>query len=432
MISSVSSMIDQFNMPNICLMLDMGYEVHVACNFEKGNTCSAERVNKLKAALSQMHVICHQWDCPRSMQRAGDFIRAFWQLWDLTGRHRFEWMHCHSPIGSVLARAVACRRGIRVIYTAHGFHFYKGAPLKNWLLFYPVEKMLAHVTDVLITINKEDYLFARKKLKAGKICYTPGVGIDTERFRRQPGAEGGVCQDSEKQKHAAGFCGCPGAEGTRQDSEKGKRHGEQNAADTLRAAERKKFCRKYKIPVNAVILLSAGELNRGKNHRMVIGAMAGMSRTDVYYLICGLGGLKEELLKYADSLNVRDRIRMPGYQENMPWFYQNADIFVFPSVREGMPVALAEAMAAGLPCVVSDIRGSRQLISDKDMRFCLGRQDQLGRILETLASSSYLRQKYGAENQVSADRYNIENVKKRMKKIYCYCSGLCCQPQNES
>ena len=161
MISSVASMIDQFNMPNICLMLDMGYEVHVACNFEKGNTCSAKRVNKLKAALSQMHVICHQWDCPRSMQRAGDFIRAFWQLWDLTGRHRFEWMHCHSPIGSVLARAVACRRGIRVIYTAHGFHFYKGAPLKNWLLFYPVEKMLAHVTDVLITINKEDYLFAK-------------------------------------------------------------------------------------------------------------------------------------------------------------------------------------------------------------------------------------------------------------------------------
>lgn len=452
MVSSVASMIDQFNMSNIYLMLDMGYEVHVVCNFEKGNTCSAERLDRLKTTLAQMHVAWHQWDCPRGM-RAGDFIEAFWQLWDLTGRNRFEWMHCQSPVGGVLARAVACGRGIRVIYTAHGFHFYKGAPLKNWLLFYPVEKVLAHVTDVLITINKEDYLFASKKLNAGKVCYTPGVGIDTVRFRRQTGADG-MQNDGEKPKHAV-HKACSNrqrgaADGMQNDSEKLKHavhrvcsnrqrgadggiqyinekqrlRGQENAGDALQAAERKKFCRKYRMPADTVVLLSVGELNRGKNHRMVIEAMAETARTDIYYLICGQGGLRKELRRLADRLGVGERLRMPGYQVNMPWIYQNADIFVFPSIREGMPVALMEAMAAGLPCAVSDIRGSRELVTDEKMRFRLDRPDQLRSILEMLAASRRLRQKCGMENQTNVNDYDIRNVRKRMEKIYRYCSGM--------
>ena len=131
MLASVASMIDQFNMSNIMLLQDMGYEVHVACNFKHGNTCDGVQIKKMYETLQNMHVICHAWDCPRKLCRMKQCMNAYLQLWELTGANSFAWIHCHSPIGAALARIIAHRRKIRVIYTAHGFHFYKGAPLKN-------------------------------------------------------------------------------------------------------------------------------------------------------------------------------------------------------------------------------------------------------------------------------------------------------------
>ncbi len=180
MIASVASMIDQFNMPNIRLLQEMGYEVHVACNFKEGNTCDAKRIRKLKETLASMQVVWHQWDCPRDVSSVKKCWNAYCQLRRLFRNNTFAWMHCHSPIGGALARIAARKGKIRVIYTAHGFHFYRGAPLRNWMFYYPVEKLLAGWTDVLITINREDYQFAGRRLKAGAVCHIPGVGIDVE------------------------------------------------------------------------------------------------------------------------------------------------------------------------------------------------------------------------------------------------------------
>ena len=133
MLSSVASMIDQFNMSNIRLLLEMGYEVHVACNFTKGNTCDQRRVKKLCGTLREMRVRLHPWDCPRTI--CPGCLRAYRQLLELLARIPFAWMHCHSPVGGALARLAGHRMGVPVVYTAHGFHFYKGAPLKNWLVY---------------------------------------------------------------------------------------------------------------------------------------------------------------------------------------------------------------------------------------------------------------------------------------------------------
>ena len=122
---------------------------------------------------------------------------------------------------------------------------------------------------------------------------------------------------------------------------------------------------KYRIPKHAVLLLSVGELSRRKNHQAVIEALAELGRTDLYYLICGQGGLKEELAQQAHRLGIADRVILPGFQQDVADMYRSADLFVFPSLQEGMPVALMEAMAAGLPCVVSDIRGNRDLIDEQ-------------------------------------------------------------------
>jgi len=307
------------------------------------------------------------------------------QLWLLTGRYDFEWLHCQSPIGGVLARLAAHRRKIRVVYTAHGFHFYRGAPWKNWMLYYPVEALLAHWTDVLVTVNKEDYLFAKRNLKVKKIYRIPGVGIDVEMFR------------NVRQRAAT-------------------------------EEEKARFYRKYHIPEGATILLSVGELNKGKNHRMVIRALAALPRQDVHYLICGQGELYLELQKYADRLGVGGRIHMPGYQEDMAWIYQNADIFVFPSVREGMPVALMEAMAAGLPCVVSDIRGNRELVCNysasqlsrkpEGIRFSLHRPGQLRHGIERMLEDGRFRQECAKNGQEKVRGYGCAAVQKRMRIIY--------------
>ncbi len=409
MAASVASMIDQFNRNNIRLMQEMGYVVHVACNFEEGNTCNAQRIRELKKELADQEVEWHQWDCPRSVRPVAKCWKAYRQLKELMARYHYEWMHCHSPIGGVLARLAAHQMKVRVIYTAHGFHFYKGAPLKNWLLYYPVEKLLARWTDALVTVNQEDYQFARRRLCAEKVYYIPGVGVDVKHFL--------------------------------QDVQNGERQ-----------ARKKEFCSKYQISEQAFILLSVGELSKRKNHQMVIAVLAKMQRQDVYYLICGQGAEKKLLERQAEKLGVSKRVKLLGYQEDVDDLYQNADIFVFPSIQEGLPVALMEAMAAGLPCVVSDIRGNRELVDaapqsgqqgreksmpesayekSGGMRFSLQNPEQMQSALERLLADERLRRICGNYNQRKIKRYELSVVEKRMKKIYAENCGITVREKKE-
>lgn len=403
MAASVASMIDQFNMQNIQLLLRLGYEVHAACNFKEGNTCDKQRIWKFKRTLKRMGVHCHQWDCPRNLWAVEQGFRAYRQMLHLLECHSFAWIHCHSPIGGALARIAAHQKKTRVIYTAHGFHFYRGAPILNWMLFYPVERLLAHWTDVLITVNQEDYRLAKRKLKAGKIFYTPGAGIDTGRFWN-----GGV-QDQQ---------------------------------------ERTVFRRKYHISENAAVLLSVGELSRNKNHQAVISALAGMPEKEIHYFICGQGKLKKYLLRKAEQNGMARRVHILGFQENVSKFYRNADLFVLPSKREGLSAALIEAMASGLPCVVSDIRGNRELIGSRgwtyadsfgDMPVCRNgayckksrgarggilfppmQPDRLAAALKVFLEHPRLRSEAGCYNRKRVRKYDVGRVSRRMEQVYKY------------
>ncbi len=206
---------------------------------------------------------------------------------------------------------------------------------------------------------------------------------------------------------------------------------------------------KYDIPQNAVVFLSTGELNRRKNHRVVLAVLAALKRNDVYYLICGQGPQREELQREAKRLGIERYVRMPGYQEEMPWIYRNADVFIFPSLQEGLPAALMEAMAAGLPCVVSDIRGNRELIpkserfSLKDSKVSCGVVDlkkrfggrysyrysqELLTILKRMLDDSWYRETCGFLNQKHVKKYGLAAAETRMRKIYemeeAYASGI--------
>ncbi len=370
MLASVASMIDQFNMPNIRLMQQLGYQVHVACNFKNGNTCSDARVKKLVRVLKKMSVRCHQWDCPREIFPVKPCVQAYRQLSGLLSGYRFAWIHCHSPVGGALARIAAARWKVPVIYTAHGFHFYQGAPFKNWIFYYPAEKLLSYRTDMLVTVNREDDRFARTRLNAGRVFLIPGVGIAVKRF----------------------FGYRP-------------------------RLTKKEFCQAYLLPADATVLLSVGELSERKNHQLVISVLP-LLKPSVCYLVCGQGEQREALLRQARQAGVLERVRLAGYVEDLREIYSHADLFVFPSLQEGMPVALLEAMASGIPCLVSDIRGNRELVRQDCARFDPGSGRELLLGLRRLLEDPSLLQANRRQNQKRAAGYDSFAVQQRMRRIY--------------
>ena len=315
MLASVASMIDQFNMPNIALLQKLGYEVDVACNFIEGNTCSDARVAELKQKLQDMHVRCYQIDFARNIKHMGQNMRALRQVEGLMKQNGYAFCHCHSPIGGVVARIAGHRTRTKVIYTAHGFHFYQGAPVMNWLVYYPVEKMLSRWTDVLITINHEDYKLAKKKFKMKKLTYVPGIGIDTQR-------EGLSQKEKEEKRKELG------------------------------------------IPQAAFLITNAAEFTPNKNQKTVIEAIEQLHNPNIYFVMCGIGEKKAELEQYVKEHGLEEHIRFVGFRNDLHEILQTSDCFVLSSFREGLSVALMEAMAEGLPVVCGRIRGNVDLIKD--------------------------------------------------------------------
>lgn len=375
-LASVASMIDQFNMPNIRLLKELGYEVDVACNFVKGSTCSDEKVAALKKTLAAMNVQCYQIDFARNVLHIVQNIRAYRQTKKIIKEGKYDLIHSHSPIGGLLSRLAARKQresGTKVIYTAHGFHFYNGAPLLNWLLFYPIEKIASRWTDVLITINQEDFAFAKKKMKAKEVIYVPGVGINTLTFKPGDSAEA-----LRKQKR-----------------------------DELGLAEEN------------VVLMSVGELNKNKNHEVVIRAMAQLKDKNVHYVIAGRGALKVHLEALAEELGVGKQLHLLGFRTDVRDLFKTADVFAHPSFREGLSVAVMEAMASALPIICTSIRGNTDLIDEGVGGYLFNPSDVEGAYLalrKIVGNNN--RSEMGAYNIKKAESLDVQVIMDRMRKIY--------------
>ena len=192
MVATVASMIGQFNMSNIHLLQNMGCEVHVACNFKDTSAWSGERVQDFLKELRNSGIVYHQIEFPRSPFKIRKVIQSYRELNFLFKKEKFDLVHCHTPVAGVLSRIIAHRSKVKTIYTAHGFHFFKGAPKINWIIYYPIEKFFSKWTNTLITINQEDYHRARK-FHAENVKYIHGVGVDTKKF-------GSLSIDKEKKR----------------------------------------------------------------------------------------------------------------------------------------------------------------------------------------------------------------------------------------
>lgn len=358
-VSTVSRQFYLFEQANIEVLKSLGYEIHGAANFED----ATER-------LDTLNIIRHSFDIHRSPFSLNN-IKAYKQLKKIMKSENFDAVHCHSPMGGVLARLAAKSIGISpVIYTAHGFHFYDGAPIMNWLVYYNIEKYLSKYTDAIVTINQEDFERA-KTLKAKKVITVPGIGIDSSKF------------------------------------------------DNINI-DRNKKREELEIPEGAVVLLTIGEMIKRKNHETALRALAQLKNDNYIFLICGRGVLENHLKSIAVDLGIDDKVRFLGFRNDISEICIASDIFVFPSYQEGLPVSVMEAMSAGLPVIGSRIRGNTDLIKDGNGGFLHETEDyvSIAKSIDKVIEDESLRAKMSVSNKNEVKKYDKKVIKDRMRDLY--------------
>ena len=363
----VKTHIMQFHIPTLKLFKDMGWETAVAArnDYQNPEDCQIPYCDQF-------------YDIPFEripfMPKNGECYK---RLKDIIDRGNYQIIHCHTPVGGVLGRLAARKTrkaGTRVLYTAHGFHFYRGAPLKNWLMYYPVEKLCAYLADDIITINQEDYRFARSHFASAKIHYLPGVGIDTMAFS--------PCALSKEGRNAM-------------QAELGVQPGQR-------------------------MILSVGELIPRKNYKTAIDMMAKLHSEQLRYYICGQGVLRGELEEYAKSQGVSEHVVFLGYRRDIPQLCACADVFLHTSHQEGLPVAVMEAMACGTPVVASRIRGNVDLIEDGVNGFLCDPKDVTGftEKIQKILDDPSLAEKFWANSLEKIQQYNVNRVAVQLQHIY--------------
>jgi glycosyltransferase involved in cell wall biosynthesis len=345
-------------------LIEKGHEVHLAAN---------TNITPFPKAYDDMPVGRHTLSHTRSPFNKGN-LKSIKEIRELCEKEGFDLVHCHTPIAAMCTRLALRplrKKGVKVFYTAHGFHFYKGAPLKNWLLYYPMEKLCSYFTDILLTINEEDFEFAKRKMKAKRIEYVHGVGLDTQKIAEMK-------TDREKKRAELG------------------------------------------VPSDSLFLLSVGELNSNKNHSTIIKALSLLKNKNIHYAIAGRGSKKDDLMSMAESLGIGDRVHVLGFRTDVLEIYKSADVCVFPSIREGLGKAALEGMAAGLPLIASDNRGTRDYAKNNENAILCDPLDEksFAEAISLLYENADLRKQMGDMNPEIAKRFDIRNVLSEMDKIY--------------
>lgn len=364
-ITTVSLTFNSFFKPHIEMLVNSGHHVDIACNYND---------LALDGLFEELGCNIYQIDFSR-FPLSPDNLKASKQLKRLIVAGKYDIVHCHTPNASVVTRLV-CRKlrkrnALKVFYTAHGFHFYKGAPKLNWMVYYPVEKFCSRFTDKLITINKEDYELAKSKFKAKEICYIPGVGVDLSRFEN-------VSVDKAAKRSEIG------------------------------------------VPADAFLLISVGEVNENKNHQIIVKALARLKNPNIHYAIAGEGDKKDYLHSLANELGVADQVHLLGYRKDVPELNHSADVFCFPSVREGLGLAAVEAMTCGIPVIAANNRGTSEFIVSKKNGFLCEYDDEkaFAEAIADLSEDTELYRKLTANLSENIEQYDIKNILSVLKGIY--------------
>ena len=348
-----------FHIPYLKWFKEQGYEVHVATNGDE---------------LIPYCDVKHKVLFERSPLKINNF-KAVKQLKKIIEKEKFNIIHCHTPMGSVVTRIAAIKArkkyNTKVIYTAHGFHFYKGASIINWIIFYPVEKVLSYKTDCLITINEEDYKIAKEKFHSKRIELVNGVGVDENIFNFE-----------------------------------------------MTNTEKHNFRKEIGLEDDDFVMIYPAELSKRKNQGMLLDVMKMLKNeghNNIKLILPGLDSVKGKYRKMAKRLGVEENVKFLGYRKDIPKLLKISDLVVSTSKQEGLPVCLIEAMMSNLPIVATDCRGNRDLINNGKNGYIIKNEKEMKeRILEFTQKE---KASVKIENE-DIEKYKIENILKQMIEIY--------------
>lgn len=361
-VASITKHILTFHIPYLKMFKEAQYEVHVASNGDE----------EIKYCDKHLNINFNR--SPFSLKN----ISAYKEIKKVINEENYDVIVCNTPVASIITRMAAKKarkHGTRVIYIAHGFHFYKGAPIKNWIIYYPIEKYFSKYTDTLVTINEEDYELAKCKFKAKEIKHVHGIGVDKDRFN-------------------------------------------------FDLSEVDRYNIRQKLNVNPLdfLLMYAAELNDNKNQMMLINAMKEIAKDipNIKLMLAGEGAMKDMIVKEIAENHLQDNVFLLGYRTDIPELLKISDLYVATSKREGLPVNLVEAMISGLPLVVTNSRGQRELVEDGMNGYIVEIGDVKGLIekIRNIYLDPRIRSQVTKNARQNIDKYLLENVVEEMREIY--------------
>lgn len=364
LVTSTDLMMVQFLLPHIRNLDENGYIVEIACSDVGGRM--EEIHNKIDDCVKKIHTV----NLHRSPINPGNF-KGFREMKHIVEQGHYDIIWTNEPVMGVITRLAAQKarkRETKVLYMVHGFHFFDGAPKVNWLIYYPIEKIMASKADVICTVNHEDYKRA-KKFKVKEVKYIHGIGINTNR---------------------------------------------------LTVGENKKDIRK-ELGLNSddFLVLSVGELNENKNQKVIIQALSLLKGKKIHYILCGKGDQIDNLKNLVKEKKLKQNVHFLGYRTDVVDICSQADVYVMPSKREGLPVASLEAMYCGLPLVTSNIRGLTDVMKNGLSGYMCNPEDvkEFAKGIKKLKENPEMRKKMGEHNRETVKPYCIEETKKEVLKL---------------
>ena len=366
MLATTDNMIWQFLLPHIRHLQENGNVVEVVCA-------------KTGFWFDELHdkhgLTVHEINFARNPIKPSNF-KAYKKLKQLQKERKFDLVYCQQPVGGLMGRLIGKKFKIPVIYTAHGFHFFKGCSFKSKLVYKTVEKWLSKYTDILITINDEDFE-AAKKMKAKNVAKINGIGMAFNKY--EPLTE------------------------TRQQIRKSL-----NLTD------------------EDFVIVTVAEFIKRKNYNTMLETIKELKNRNenVKFVICGRGQEEENIKSQIKQLGIEENVLMLGFRKDINRILTASDMFMLASFQEGLTLSVIEAMSFGLPCVVSDVRGNRDLIADGKGGFVVETENEcmFADKIQSLVKNQEMRKQFADFNKEESKKYTIESVKAELEEIYKWIS----------
>lgn len=364
-VTTISKTINAFLVPHIKYLIDQGDQVDVATNI----------TDEINQELIHYKVKIFQIDFQRNPISLNN-KKAYDEIKKLQLKNRYDIVHVHTPVASFVTRlALRNEERLKIVYTCHGFHFYKGSSIFSWMIFYPLEKLAAKWTDRLVTINSEDFEIASKfKLRNnGQVSKMNGVGIDKERY---------IIENFNKNEYR----------------------------------------KKLNLNKDDFVILVLAELNKNKNHIQLIKAMALLKDNypNIKAIFAGNGPLEEEVKKQIKEYGLEEKISLLGWRDDTTELINLSNVVGLFSKREGLGKCLLEGMICGKSVVATNTRGPRELIEHgvNGLMFDIDDINETSKAIEKIYIDKNLRNLFEKRVVKTSEKYLLDNVLNQLSCVY--------------